>query len=136
LVFASFNEKDLGNHNVTIYVTDGVSQTDTQKFVLSVRLFLTKGVVTDSASYNVYPNPWVERELLYKRVFFENFPENSELLIFNLVGEPVVKTEIDNQLFMWDVKNNSGLDVQSGLYFYYVREGSKILLSGKIVIIR
>jgi len=136
LVFASFNDKDIGEHQVTIYVTDGISQPDTQNFVLSVRLFLTESVTDDSISYKVYPNPWVESELLYKRVFFENFPENSELLIFNLVGEPVVKTEINNQLFMWDVKNNSGLGVQSGLYFYYVREGSKILSSGKIVIIR
>jgi len=101
---------------------------------LSVRLFLSESI--GDAEYKVYPNPWVESELIYRRIFFQNFPEQSQLLIYNLLGEPVLNTKIDNQLFMWDVKNNSGLEVSSGLYFYYVKSDGEIVDKGKIVIVR
>ncbi len=134
LVFATFNEKNLGEHDITIYVSDGTTIADSQKFTLSVRLFFSESI--GDAEYKVYPNPWVESELIYRRIFFKNFSENSQLLIFNLIGEPVLNTKIDNQVFMWDVKNNSGLEVSSGLYFYYIKTDGKIVDKGKIVIVR
>jgi len=54
-----------------------------------------------------------------------------------LLGEPVFKTTNVNPVYRWNVKNNAGRDVQSGLYLYVIRDGkNKKVKSGKLIIVR
>ena len=124
---------EIGSYIVKILVSDNKGGTDEQEYELTV----TAGpVIEQSDEILVYPVPYVVSKSPVNSITFKNMPSNSQLVLYNLLGEPVFATKVENELYLWNIKNNSGLDVQSGLYFYYVKDGSKILSSGKIVIIR
>ncbi len=76
---------------------------------------------------NVYPNPYygVNSEELnkYNRfVTFTHLPKNAKVRIFNLAGvliKNIDKTD-DGQFLRWDLANQDGLPVASGLYVAYI----------------
>jgi len=76
---------------------------------------------------NVFPNPYygVNSEEInkYNRfVTFSHLPDNATIRIFNLAGV-LVKTitkEDPGQFQRWDLANESGLPVASGLYIAYI----------------
>lgn len=128
------DSSEVGQYTITILVTDGRGGDTTQVYNLVVTL--PPPIEGGNEIYKRYPNPYIESESPSKRIHFENYPVGSILLIYNLTGELVANPTIDNNLFLWDVKNKAGLNVQSGLYFYYVKYGNDIIKSGKIVIVR
>ncbi len=76
---------------------------------------------------NVYPNPYygVNTEELnkYNRfVTFTHLPKSAKVRIFNLAGVLVrsIEKEDDGQFLRWDLANNDGLPVASGLYIAYI----------------
>lgn len=76
---------------------------------------------------NVFPNPYygVNSEELnkYNRfVTFSHLPAKATIRIFNLAGVLVKKIEKDDagQFQRWDLANDSGLPVSSGLYIAYL----------------
>jgi hypothetical protein len=97
-------------------------------------LFNTKGqsFSTDLAKsqvdqINVFPNPYygVNTEELnkYNRfVTFSHLPAKATVRIFNLAGVLVKTIQKDDQgqFLRWDLQNNSGLPVASGLYIAYM----------------
>jgi len=121
-----------GTYNVTILVSDGRGGTNMQEYELTV----TSSPIEQSDDIIAYPTPFVLSKSPVRHITFRNIPIDSRLILYNLVGEPVFNTKVDSQPYLWNIKNNSGLNVQSGLYFYYVKEGSKVLSAGKIVIIK
>jgi hypothetical protein len=76
---------------------------------------------------NVYPNPYygVNTEELnkYNRfVTFTHLPANAKVRIFNLAGvlvKNIDKTD-EGQFLRWDLANQDGLPVASGLYIAYI----------------
>jgi hypothetical protein len=81
----------------------------------------------DIEKVNVFPNPYygVNSEEInkYNRfVTFSHLPVKATIRIFNLAG--VLVKEIDknstDQFERWDLANNSGLPVASGLYIAYI----------------
>jgi hypothetical protein len=85
----------------------------------------------DVQSVNVFPNPYYgvnSQELnKYNRfVTFSHLPDNATIRIFNIAGvmvRTIVKSGGD-QFQRWDLLNESGLPVASGLYIAYVDMGS------------
>jgi hypothetical protein len=76
---------------------------------------------------NVFPNPYygVNTEELnkYNRfVTFSHLPAKATVRIFNLAGVLVKTIQKDDpgQFLRWDLQNNSGLPVASGLYIAYL----------------
>lgn len=77
---------------------------------------------------NVFPNPYygVNSEEInkYNRfVTFSHLPDNATIRIFNLAGVLVKKIKKDplgGQFQRWDLANQSGLPVASGLYIAYI----------------
>lgn len=81
----------------------------------------------DVEKVNVFPNPYYgansEELNKYNRfVTFSHLPAKATIRIFNLAG--VLVREIDknstSQFERWDLANNSGLPVASGLYIAYI----------------
>ncbi len=81
----------------------------------------------DVEKINVFPNPYYgansEELNKYNRfVTFSHLPAKATIRIFNLAG--VLVKEIDKnsttQFERWDLANNSGLPVASGLYIAYI----------------
>ena len=76
---------------------------------------------------NVFPNPYYginsEEINKYNRfVTFTHLPEKAKIRIFNLAGVLVRTIEKDDigQYQRWDLANDSGLPVASGLYLAYI----------------
>lgn len=76
---------------------------------------------------NVFPNPYygVNSEELNKFnrfVTFTHLPAKATVRIFNLAGILVKSIEKDDagQFLRWDLQNNSGLPVASGLYIVHI----------------
>lgn len=81
----------------------------------------------DVKNVNVYPNPYyaVNSEEInkYNRfVTFSHLPRKATIRIFNLAGIQVREIEKDNdsQFQRWDLANEGGLPVASGLYIAYI----------------
>ena len=69
----------------------------------------------------VYPNPVrFNRE---KTITFANLPTTAEIIIFNSKGLKIMQLKETNSDggVIWDLKNNTGLIVPSGVYFYIVK---------------
>ena len=76
---------------------------------------------------NVFPNPYYgvnSQEInKYQRfVTFSHLPPNATIRIFNLAGQLVrtIEKADDSQFQRWDLLNQAGLPVASGLYIAYV----------------
>lgn len=82
---------------------------------------------TDVSRINVFPNPYygfnrAETSRQTRFVTFNHLPPSAEVRIFNLAGALVRAIEKnDNSQYMdWDLKNQNGLPVASGIYIVYV----------------
>jgi len=96
--------------------------------------FSTEGVTyTDAAAkadvekVNVFPNPYygdnaLETNRFNHFVTFNHLPEKATFRIFNLGGTQVRKLEKDDvsQFMQWDLLNESGLPVASGVYIVHI----------------
>lgn len=82
---------------------------------------------TDVDRVNVFPNPYIGYSTLeadkYNRfVQFSHLPTNATIRIFNLAGilvKTLQKTGGD-QLFKWNLRNEQGFPVASGMYIVYI----------------
>ncbi len=100
---------------------------DTFMFVAPKANFNLAQAKEDIKKINVFPNPYygVNTEELnkYQRfVTFTHLPEKATIRIFNLAGvliKTIEKTSA-GQFQRWDLANNSGLPVASGLYIAYI----------------
>ncbi len=104
----------------------------------TARFFLTD--IKDLSHLTVYPNPINLKEV--NSIAFMNFPLNKDghLKIYNISGELVYHTNIPaltsvNYTYHWDMVNNSGKKVSSGMYFYICEMGGE-LKKGRFAIVR
>lgn len=81
----------------------------------------------DISRINVFPNPYygVNTEELnkYQRfVIFSHLPNDADIKIFNLSGVMVrhIRKSSTGQFEKWDLNNDSGLPVGSGLYLVHI----------------
>lgn len=82
---------------------------------------------TDVSMVNVFPNPYYganpqETNRYYRFVTFTHLPQKATIRIFNLAGVMVRKLTKDDatQFLKWDLQNDSGYPVGSGLYLAHV----------------
>ncbi len=81
----------------------------------------------DVEKVNVFPNPYyaansLEPDRFNRFVTFNHLPKHAIIRIFTLGGIQVRKLEKndDTQFLQWDLKNETGLPVASGMYIAYV----------------
>jgi hypothetical protein len=100
---------------------------DTYEFKTTAPAYSADLAKTQIGQINVFPNPYygVNTEELnkYQRfVTFTHLPEKATIRIFNLAGvlvRTIEKTDA-GQFQRWDLSNESGLPVASGLYIAYI----------------
>lgn len=108
---------------------DNPIQIGTDKYLFSTKgaSFSTELAKTQVDKINVFPNPYygVNTEELNKYnkfVIFSHLPTKATIRIFNLAGvhvRTIQKDDVD-QFQRWDLANESGLPVASGLYIAYI----------------
>jgi hypothetical protein len=84
----------------------------------------------DVKKVNVFPNPYygdnaLETSRFNHFVTFNHLPREATLRIFNLAGSQVrlLEKNDDSQFFRWDLLNDNGLPVASGVYVVHVDMG-------------
>ncbi|MBN1299771.1 MAG: T9SS type A sorting domain-containing protein [Melioribacteraceae bacterium] len=101
--------------------------TDTFTFTAPLVAYDAELAKEDVGKVNVFPNPYygVNSEELnkYQRfVTFNHLPEKAKITIVNLAGQVVrvIDKNSASQFERWDLANDNGLPVASGLYLAYV----------------
>jgi len=71
-------------------------------------------------------------------VKFGHLPQRATLRLYTLGGGLVRVFEKDNlqPVLVWDLKNEQGTAVASGVYIYLIRDGRGGEAKGKVVLIR
>jgi hypothetical protein len=84
-----------------------------------------------------YPNPWRADQHAGHFVTFDQIEGNVTIRIFNVAAEHVktISTNGSNRA-TWDLTNESGATVASGLYLYLATSDSGDRASGKLAVIR
>ena len=118
--------------------------TTADKFVFNTDGLIGETVAYETGNVNVWPNPYFgynpeERNPLEQKVQFTHLPDDgteTKISIFDLAGQPIRTLSHDgsSQYTHWDLKNNYGVPVASGMYLVYVKttSGSKILKLGVV----
>lgn len=86
-----------------------------------------------------FPSPYRPSKHGNTGITFNNVKIGTQIKIYNISGEKVFDIRVDsvdiNNNYKWNVTNNSGKDISSGLYIYYIESDGKII-KGKFVIER
>src|SRR5277367_2054151 len=100
---------------MTVTVTQG-SQSQSASATITL-------VVADFSALRIYPNPWRKDKHNGIPMTFDRMPLNSTVKIFSISGH-LVKTLIPNiDTATWDLTNDSGDKVASGIYVYLITTG-------------
>ncbi len=109
--------------------------TDLSAVIVDADFAGTKAFAADLENIVVYPNP-CKLDSDNKVVTFVNLTENSKIEVFSITGNLVFEAEADSLEYQWDLKNDAGKDIVSGLYIYHISNDKDEKETGKFVIIR
>ena len=119
-----------GYYRVTVQAMDanGNSSTQAQAFITLVS--------ADFSGLRVFPNPWRSDKNTGLPITFDHLPLGSTVKIFTVSGHwvktltPVVDT------VPWDLTNDSGDKVASGLYVYLITTDQGQKKTGQLAVIK
>ena len=86
----------------------------------------------------VNPNPYVPSRGHDKMTFFgAKIKENSKINIYNKAGEHIIELTVSSgkNTMVWKGRNESGNKVASGIYFYRLKQETKVK-TGKMILVR
>jgi concanavalin A-like lectin/glucanase superfamily protein len=114
---------------LTITVTSTVSPTPTNT--------LEYIVPNDLDNVVIYPNPYRSDIKPEKEVSFDRVPAQATIRLYDISGQLIKTIKKDSQVpwVRWDLKNESGSHVASGVYIYIIRANGQER-RGKIAILQ
>ncbi|MCU7519760.1 MAG: CHRD domain-containing protein [Ignavibacteria bacterium] len=136
---ADKNHWDTGDRFVVKFANNIIPGTDTYTFTAPAPMaYNAQQAAQDVQNINVFPNPYYgvnPQELnKYQRfVTFSHLPKDAIIRIYNIAGtliKTITRASATSQYERWDLANESGLPVASGIYLAYIEMpglGSKIL---------
>jgi len=83
----------------------------------------------------IYPNPWRSDRHSGKQVIFDNLPSQTTVKIFTASGH-LVKELNGTGTIPWNLTNEKGDKVASGVYIYLVTDGQGNKAKGKVALVR
>jgi hypothetical protein len=93
-------------------------------------------VAADLASVRLYPNPWKANKHEGLPIKFDNLTVNSTVKIFALSGREVRTLPKSSSTVTWDLTNDSGDKVASGIYLYLIKTDDGQKKTGKLAIVK
>ena len=138
-VFSAYNYTN-NIKNVTFYDSTG---NDLGYMTVPAKTFKTTTHLkkdSEDETLLIYPVPYKPSNSNYggQGIHFENISDGSDIKIFNIAGELVYEKTIANanKDFIWNVRNNSGNKIASGIYIYYIITPDGKKHKGKLAIER
>ena len=89
----------------------------------------------DLSNIKVYPNPY-KPGLGAGGIIFDNLTENTEIRIYTIEGKLVITILPDTINYQWNVKNESGNKLSSGVYLYIISNDKGEKKTGKLAVIK
>ena len=123
-VFGSIGQIGTGNISGGVYsVTSGVMSS-----------LLPAALTLDNAY--AYPNPYRPSKG-HTNITFTKLTQTASIKIYTVSGERVrtIEKDSNNDAISWDVLNDGGQKIASGLYIYIITSGS-MSKSGKLIVIK
>ena len=93
-------------------------------------------VNADLSAVKVYPNPWRSDKHAGKSVTFSGLTTGTTIKIFSVSGHEVRELNTDGPSTTWDLTNDSGDKVGSGIYLYVITDGQGDRVRGKVAVIK
>ena len=93
-------------------------------------------VNADLSAVKVYPNPWRSDKHAGKMITFANLPVNTRVKIFTTSGHLAKDLGTVSGQVPWDLTNDSGDKVGSGIYLYLITDSAGNKLKGKLAVIK
>jgi hypothetical protein len=97
--------------------------------------FVTVVAATSFGNVRVYPNPW-RADKPTAGITFDGLSDNSTVKIFDIAAHAVRTFTTSNASYTWDMTNESGDKVASGVYLYLVTNNQGQKVRGKFSIIK
>ncbi len=130
------------NANKTVHFYNSAGKNIGSLNVPSQGFAITSSLIQndDGEKFSVFPVPYKPNSTgKYggNGITFLNISPKSNIKIFNVAGEKVFETTTgsEDSYYLWDGKNNSGNNVASGVYIYFIKSGGNTK-KGKIAIER
>jgi len=120
---------------VTVQDQDG-AQTTSQVVVQVEALSTPSRLPGDFAALRVFPSPWRSDLHMGHDIIFDGLTANTTVKIFTVSGHWVRTLGPGDGMVTWNLKNDSGDLVASGLYFYLITNDLGQKGRGKLAIIR
>jgi len=89
-----------------------------------------------SFSPQVYPNPWRSDKHAGKNITFDGLTTGTDIKIFTVSSHKVAELHSDGPSVLWDLSNDSGDKVASGVYLYVITDNAGDKAKGKLAIIK
>jgi hypothetical protein len=102
----------------------------------TAQVTVVEPVVNDLAAIRVYPNPWRVDKHGGKLITFDMLPPNTTIKLFTVSGHLVRTLPKSTNSVTWDLKNDSGDGVASGIYLDVATTDDGQKSRGKVAIIR
>ena len=98
---------------------------------------LISSIHSQDTTIYAYPSPFNSNKDGHEHIEFSGLSDGQTISIYDLLGRYVYKNSAPDIPFKWDVHNNSGAEINSGIYIYIIKdkEENKVT-SGKLIVIR
>jgi hypothetical protein len=93
-------------------------------------------VPSDLSTVRVFPNPWRADKHGGLSITFDNLTVNTTINIFTVSGHWIKTLPTSSSSVTWDLTNDSGEKVASGLYVYLIKDDQGQKKTGQLAIIK
>ena len=118
-----------GTYAITVQAQNGSQTSNTATATVTL-------VSADLSAVQVYPNPWRSDKHAGKSVTFANLPAHCTIKLFTVSGHKVKEFDNINGTQAWDLTNDSGDKVASGIYIYLITDSQGNKVRGKVAVIK
>ena len=85
-------------------------------------MLFRSGISEELIVNDTYPNPFIKNENEFISRFISTIDQNINISIYNILGKQIFKHKLvllsgEEQEFKWNLKNNRGNKISSGIYF-------------------
>jgi hypothetical protein len=88
-------------------------------------------------SVKVYPNPWrLDKHAAHPTITFAGLTVGTTIKIFTVSGHEAKELRTDGPSISWDLSNESGDKVASGIYLYLITDSQGDKVRGKVAVIK
>lgn len=118
-----------GAYRLTVTATkDGQSQSAEASITV---------VAANLSTVRIYPNPWrSDVHAAHPSITFSGLTVGTTVRLFTVAGRQATVLHSDGPSLMWDMTDDSGTKVSSGIYLYLISDAQGDKMKGKLAIIK